>query len=303
MASAVDHLPKSPASESPGNRPIPWVEIAWFTALLIICYFPVLKHLVGQWSTDEDVSHGFFVPVVAAYIAWQRRDELLKTPAQPNYWGLAVIAWGAIQLYVGTLGAELFLQRTAFIFSVAGVILFRAGTRAFRVLLFPWLLLFFMVPIPAILYTQITFPLQLFASRVAETFLSLVGIPVIRDGNILDLASQQLSVVEACSGIRSLLSLTFLSLIYAYFFDTKVWMRWVLLVVTIPIAILANASRVTITGMLSEYRTDLAQGFYHLVEGWIIFIFAFVMLLVVHRLINAMYGRFHGRDGSNLASV
>jgi exosortase len=303
MASLADQMPGPSTSDSPRGRPVPWIEIAWFTALLIVCYFPVLRHLIWQWSTDEDVSHGFFVPLVSAYIAWQRRDELLETPATPNYWGLAVIAWAGLQLYIGTLGSELFLQRTAFIFSIAGVILFRAGARVFRILLFPWLMLFFMVPIPEILYTQITFPLQLFASRVAENLLTLLGIPVIRDGNILDLASQRLSVAEACSGIRSLLSLSFLSLVYAYFFDNKVWMRWVLLAVTIPVAILANAARVTITGILSEYRTDLAQGFYHLLEGWIIFIVALVMLMAVHWIINYFYRRFHGKRESSVPAV
>src|SRR5258705_5752544 len=138
------------------------------------------------------------------------------------------------------------------------------------------ILLFLMVPIPSVIYTQITFPLQIFASQVAEFSLNLMGYAVLRDGNVLELASQKLSVVEACSGIRSLLSLSFLSLIYAYFFDHKVWMRGVLLVATIPIAIAANASRVTLTGLISEYRPDLAQGFFHTLEGWVLFIVALV---------------------------
>jgi exosortase len=155
-----------------------------------------------------------------------------------------------------------------------------------RILAFPLLLLPFMVPIPAIVYNQITFPLQLFASQVAETVLGWVGIPVLRDGNILELASQRLSVAEACSGIRSLLSLSFLSLVYAYFFDKRVWMRWVLLVATVPIAILANAGRVTLTGVLSEINPELARGFFHSLEGWIIFLIALVMLASFHAIVN-----------------
>jgi exosortase len=152
-----------------------------------------------------------------------------------------------------------------------------------------------MIPIPAMIYARITLPLQLFASRVAETVLSLFGIPVLRDGNVLELASQRLSVVEACSGIRSLLSLSFLSLVYAYFFDSKQWMRWALLAATVPIAIAANSARVTLTGLLSEYRADLAQGFFHTAEGWVLFIVALAMLIVVHRLINWIYGIYRGR--------
>ncbi len=270
-------------------KPVPWTGLIWFTLLLIVCYLPVMKNLVIQWSTDEDVGHGFFVPIVAGYIAWQRRDELLSSPSRPNYWGVALIAWAAVQVFVGTLGAELFLQRTAIIETIIGIILVWGGTRALRILTLPLCLLPFMIPIPTVVYNQITFPLQIFASRVAEVVLSLLNIPVLRDGNVLELASQKLSVVEACSGIRSLLSLTFLSIIYAYFFDKKVWMRFALFLLTIPIAIIANASRVTFTGILSEWRTDLAQGFFHLLEGWIIFIVALAILVFVHFLINQIY--------------
>lgn len=242
------------------------------------------------------MGHGFFVPVVALYIAWLKRDEILSTPVRRNYWGLAVIAWGAIQLAIGTLGAELFLQRTAFVVSLTGCILFVCGWQMLKQVSFPLFLLLFMVPIPRIIYTQITFPLQIFASRVAEATLSMLGVPVLRDGNILELASQRLSVVEACSGIRSLLSLTFLSLVYAFLFDKKVWMRWALFVLTIPIAIIANSGRVTMTGLISEYDPALAQGFFHSVEGWVIFLIALAMLLAAHRLLNWIYGFKHGKQ-------
>jgi exosortase len=168
-----------------------------------------------------------------------------------------------------------------------------------RALAFPLLLLPFMIPIPAVIYNQITFPLQLFASQVAEASLNLLGFPVLRDGNILELASQKLSVAEACSGIRSLLSLSFLSLVYAYFFDKNVWMRWVLLIATAPIAILANSARVTITGILSEINTELAQGFFHSLEGWIIFLVALAMLVGVHALIRRVYGSIAGKERSH----
>jgi len=284
MASAVDQLTEQrPAIQA---RPVPWVALAWFGVLLIAAYFPIVKHLVEQWSTDEDVSHGFFVPLVAGFIAWQRRDQILAVDYQPAWWGLGVMAWAALQGYVGMLGAELFLQRTSFLIALVGLLLVIGGTKLVRVLAFPLLLLPFMIPIPSVIYNQITFPLQLFASQVAEFTLNLVGIPVLRDGNVLELASQKLSVVEACSGIRSLLSLTFLSLVYAYFFDKRVWMRWALLAATIPVAIIANAGRVTITGVLSEINPQLAQGFFHSLEGWIIFVIALVMLGLVHVLIS-----------------
>ena len=286
MASAVDPLSAHPPAEGgrAGAPAVPWVPIAWFAALLIAAFFPVLRHLVEQWSTDEDVSHGFFVPVVAAFIAWQRREKILATQVQPTWWGVAVMAWGALQGWVGTLGAELFLQRSAFLISLVGLLLVIGGWNLLKALAFPLLLLPFMIPIPAVIYNQITFPLQIFATRVAEMVLSALGIPVLRDGNILELASQKLNVVEACSGIRSLLSLTFLSQVYAYFFDQRVWMRWFLLFITIPIAILANAGRVAITGILSEFNTELAQGFFHELEGWVIFLIAVALLAGAHVL-------------------
>ncbi len=273
----------------------PWVMLAWLGGLLILCYAPVLALLVRDWVRDEDMGHGFFVPVVAGFIAWRRREELISATPAGSWWGLALLLWGAAQLYVATLGAELFLARTAFILSLTGVVWFLGGLPYLRILAFPLFLLFFMVPIPALIYNQITFPLQLLASQVAETALSWMGIPVLREGNILELASQRLSVVEACSGIRSLLSLSFLSLVYSYLFDKKVWMRGALLAATVPIAILANAGRVTLTGVLSEIKPELAAGFFHEASGWIVFMAALGILIVFHQLVNAIYRVTHGK--------
>jgi exosortase len=282
---------------SAGKAQLPWTAMLWFGILLIVCYAPVLFGLVRQWATDEDMGHGFFVPAVAGFIAWKRRDELASIKPVPNYWGLALVVFGAIQMMLGTLGAQIFIARTAFLVSVVGAVLFLGGTRTLKILAFPLFLLIFMFPIPAIIYARITLPLQLFASSVAETVLNFIGTPVLRDGNVLELANgQRLSVVEACSGIRSLLSLSFLSLIYAYFFDHKVWMRGVLLVATIPIAIAANASRVTLTGLISEYRPDLAQGLFHTFEGWVLFIVALVLLVAFHQLTNRIYNALHGAN-------
>ncbi|MDP2996402.1 MAG: exosortase [Bryobacterales bacterium] len=275
------------------------IWLVWFTALILIGYGPVLQRLVKQWMDDPDMGHGFFVPLVAGYIAWLERDRWLSTPASGNWAGLALVVWGSIQLLIATLGAELFLARTALLFTIAGAILLAGGTGRLRALLFPLFLLVFMVPIPTIIYTQITFPLQLLASRAAELALTLIGVPVFREGNILELPSQRLSVVEACSGIRSLLSLTFLSLVYAYFFDRRVWMRWVLLFASIPIAIVANAFRVTMTGILSEYKREWADGFFHAAEGWVIFMLALIMLVGVHWFVSRAWRAAHevGKPG------
>lgn len=274
---------------------LPWVAWAWFAALLLCCYAPVLWRLVQQWDSDPDMGHGFFVPLVVGFIVWQKRSDLLALKPEPNWWGLAVVLYAGLQLYIATLGAELFLARTAFVISVIGIVLLLGGTVWVRALAFPLFLLFFMIPIPTVVYNQITFPLQLLASRVSTQALDLMQIPVLREGNVLEMAEQKLSVVEACSGIRSLLSLTFLSLVYGYFFESKVWMRVVLFISTIPIAILANASRVTLTGILTEYKPELAEGFFHTASGWVIFMAALAILLVLHQILNWGYRLLHGR--------
>ncbi|MEK7404099.1 MAG: exosortase/archaeosortase family protein [Acidobacteriota bacterium] len=273
---------------SPLSR-FPWPAIAWFGALLVVSYAPVLVRMFRQWMDDPDMGHGIFVPLVAAYMIWGKRQEVLAEPVSGNWWGLAVVGYGALQLVIATLGAELFLARTAFVISIIGAVLLLGGTRVARQLAFPLALLFFMVPLPAIIFNQLTLPLQLLASRVAEVSLNLLGFPVLREGNILELASQRLSVAEACSGIRSLLSLTFLSLVYGYLFERKLWMRGALLVAAVPIAIVANSLRVTVSGILAEYNKEWAEGLFHLAEGWVIFLLALVMLVVTHQLFNKVY--------------
>ena len=276
MTAATDTLRKSQ---------LPWGLIAWFGLLTLACYAPVLGALVRQWSSDPDMGHGFFVPVIAGYIVWQKRNELLAIEPQPNWWGLAVVIVGGVQLMIGTLGVELFLARTSFVIVLIGAVWLLGGNLMLKKLAFPLFLLFFMVPIDAVIYNQITFPLQLLASRLADGALTLLSVPVLREGNILELPNQRLSVVEACSGIRSLLSLTFLSLVYGYFFEKKTWIRVVLFLSTVPIAIVANSSRVTITGILTQVKPDAAEGFFHEAEGWVIFMVALGILILFHQLI------------------
>ena len=271
------------------STPIPWVLLVWCAALLLITYLPILIPMVEQWNNDDDMSHGFFVPFAALYVAWERRRELLAVTPMPNRLGYFLLLWGAGQMAIGMLGAELFLQRSAFLVSMVGAILTLGGWPLLRQCFFPLAMLCFMIPLPAIVYNRITFPLQLFASAVAETALSAVGIPVLRDGNVLELASQKLSVVEACSGIRSLMTLAFLSLVYGYWFDEhRIWMRCAIFFSTIPIAISANSFRVSLTGILSEYDPELAKGFFHSLEGWVIFVFALTLMVATHGLFKRL---------------
>jgi exosortase len=272
-----------------------WVPVLWPAGLLLLLYAPVLLRLVQQWEDDPNMGHGFFVPIVAGYIVWQKRRELLALEPSPNWWGLVIVGYAGLQLYVATLGAELFLARTAFVLSVIGTVLLLGGVGFLRALAFPLFLLFFMVPIPAVVYNRVTFPLQLLASQAAQFALGVLQIPVFREGNILELAQQRLSVVEACSGIRSLLTLTFLSLVYGYFFECKNSVRVLLFLATVPIAIVANAGRVTFTGVLTEVRPDLAEGFFHSFSGWVIFMLALMILVLFHRILTRVRRVLHAR--------
>jgi exosortase len=315
MDSAIDAgHPVIASSETrpPEARGLDWTPLIWFSALLLVSYVAVLYALGVQWTFDDDVSHGPFVPVVAGYIAWQRRKQFLDTPAEPNYWGLAIVCWAVLQMLAGTLGAELFLQRTSFIIAIAGMVLLLGGTRILKLAGFPIFLLLFMIPLPKVVYGQITLPLQLFASSCAEQVLTILNIPVLREGNLIELSVRAadgsefiktLNVVEACSGIRSLMALSFLGLVYGFFFDSKPWMKWALLATTIPIAITANASRVALTGILTEYNPNLADGFFHMLEGWVIFVVAGIMLFMTHRLINFAYNRFASKPSPNRAEA
>ena len=244
-------------------------------AALVGCYAPVLAGLVRQWSGDPDMSHGFLVLPVAGWIAWRRRAELRAIQPAPNWWGFGMAACGAAQMLLGTLAAQVLVARAAFLVSVTGAILFLGGARALRILAFPLGMLLFLFPLPAMLYARITLPLQILSSWSAESILSGIGIPVLREGNILELPHARLSVVEACSGIRSLLSMGFLALVYGYFFDRRASVRGVLLAATVPIAIAANAVRVALMGILG--------GGFHLLEGWAMFAAAFAMLVGIHR--------------------
>jgi exosortase len=269
-----------------------WRDLSICLLLIVVLFLPVIYKMAGEWLSDDDMGHGFFVPVVVGWILWQRRGELRSLSSAPAWWGLAIVLLGLIQLAVGTLGVEFFLSRTALLITLAGAVITACGPAVFRRMLFPFFLLFFMIRIPAIIYNQITLPLQLLASQVAESSLMVIGIPVLREGNVLELANQKLSVVEACSGIRSLLSLSFLALVYGYFFETKIWMRVVVFCLTIPIAIIANAGRVTLTGVLAATRPELAAGFFHLFEGWIVFMIAMLLLVACRHGINHVYEAF-----------
>jgi exosortase len=256
-------------------------------AAIFWIYGGVLSSLVRQWASDDNYSHGFFVVPLALYFAWERRDRLRDAPLLPSFLGLLLLTFSLLILLAGRLGAELFLTRVSLIGVLGGTILFVWGRTHFRVLAFPLAFLILMIPLPAIIYNQIAFPLQLLASRAGETVLGLAGIPVLREGNVLQLPSRSLEVAEACSGIRSLVSLVTLAIVLGYFTERRAGRRVLIALSAIPIAILANAARVAGTGLASELVSPAAaEGFFHTFSGWLMFVVAFVGLLGVQRMIS-----------------
>lgn len=251
-----------------------------FAALLTLLYHQIVIKMGLQWNDDPDYSHGFLVPVLVGYFVWERWDRLKTDRLAPSLWGIGLLGLGLLVLIVGSIGAELYLQRSSLIIVLAGLILLILGPSALKTLLFPIAFIFFMIPLPAIVVNAVAFPLQLFAARTAEFCLFNFGIPVLREGNVIVLAGTTLEVAEACSGIRSLQALLALGTVYAYFSQRVMWKRWTLVLLSIPIAIAANAFRVSGTGILANYwGSQAAEGFYHTFSGWLIFVVAFLLLL------------------------
>ena len=261
-------------------------------AVLLVCagvvwlYGGALSSLVSQWASDDDYSHGFFVIPLAAFFAWERRAALARAAIRPGVEGLLLLGVSLFAFVAGILGAELFLTRSSLIGVLAGTVLFVWGREHFRILLFPLAFLLFMIPLPAIVFNQIAFPLQLVASGLGETAIAAAGIPVLREGNVLQLPNITLEVVEACSGIRSLVSLLMLGVLLGYFAEPRTPGRVVIALAAIPIAIVANATRVAGTGLASYWASPAAaEGFFHTFSGWLMFVVALIGLVVVQRIV------------------
>jgi exosortase len=270
-----------------GRGRIVWSAI--LLSLVVLLYGSVLKGMILQWWYDPDYSHGFFVPLFSGFILWQQRERWLTTSIKPSNFGFVVMLGAVGLLVVGSLGAELFTSRFSLLALLAGMILFLLGWSVLRAVSFPLGFLILMIPIPVIIYNQITFPLQLLASRLASSFLELAGVPVLRDGNVLVMSNYSLEVVEACSGIRSLMSLTALAIAYGYLTEPRWWVRYLLVVLMVPIAIAANAIRITGAGMLAHrFGPTAAEGFLHGFSGWVIFLVALLLMFVSHRILRPM---------------
>jgi exosortase D (VPLPA-CTERM-specific) len=258
-----------------------------FIASFALLYYDVFINLVRDWAaSDDNYSHGFLIVPIALYFTWERKNRLAEAPRRPSNIGLMVVFGSLGVLLLGLLGSELFLTRISILGTLIGTILFLYGWQYLRILAFPLLFLLLMIPLPKIIFDQIVFPLQLVASYLAEMTLSAFSVPVLRQGNLIVLAHSTLEVAEACSGIRSLISLLTLGIVYGYMMDPRRGMRTALAIGTIPVAIIANGFRVAGTGLAAQYYgAKAAEAFFDTFSGWILFTVAFFLLFGLYRLL------------------
>jgi exosortase len=257
------------------------VYATWtFIAIAVAIYLPILHFMALQWYSDENYSHGFLIAPLAAFFAWERRAKLRQARIAPSWWGLLPLMLGSLTLMIGRLGTELMNMRLSFVLTLIGLVLLLLGRQIFRILAFPLLFLFLMVPLPESLVNVISFPLQLVAADLAVKALFLLDIPVLREGNIIHLPNAKLFVAEACSGLRSLMALVTLGVVFAYFFRKTFVERAIIVLSAIPIAILVNSFRVALTGVLTtRFGEGVAGGVVHETQGLFTFGLAFLLLL------------------------
>jgi len=259
-----------------------WIQAGLIAAGFIWLYFRTLSGLVSDWSSDPNFSHGFLIPVISLYMVWYKKDQLREIPRQPSLIGLGIIVLGLLVHVVANIGAELFLMRFSMVITLSGIIIYALGIPRFKVMLIPVAYLIMMIPIPAILWNHVAFPLQLLAAKLSAQVIGFIGIPVFREGNILHLATTSLEVVDACSGLRSLTSLLALTGICAFLAPFSRIKKWILFFSAVPIAVAVNVIRLTITAAMAVWISpETAHGFLHDMSGLIIFGAALVLVYLV----------------------
>lgn len=293
MANATSIVPGSSSASDPEGRKAVYITCGTIVLLLGV-YFPVLRNMVHHWSVVEDYQHGFIIAPLAIWFAYERRWDLKDAKIEGSWLGLLPLVIGLTSLAIGRLGTELMTMRSGFIFTLIGLVLLLLGREIFKILAFPLFFLFLMVPLPQSLVNTVAFPLQLMAARFAVLSLQELGIPALVEGNIIHLAHTELFVHEACSGLRSLMALITLGVVFAHFFKRGVlWIQLLLVASTIPIAIFVNAFRVALTGYLAHYfGEEAAGGAIHDFQGITTFGLAFFILLAEGRMIEILLAYF-----------
>ena len=250
---------------------------------LAILYRDVVWELVRVWSTDDNYSHGFLIPPIAAFLAWERRDRFHAAPLRPSPAGLLVVAGSILIL---AFGSGMFLPRLSIVSAIAGVVLLICGPLRLRTMMFPLAILLLMIPLPAAVFERIEWPLQIATSVLGEALIRAVDVPVVRDSNLLALGNITLEVAEECSGVRTTISLATLGLVFGYVPDSRHWLRLLVAALTVPVVVLTNSMRVAATAVATHhYGPSAATGFFHDLCGWLAFAAAFAIMLAINRLL------------------
>lgn len=285
-ASAIKEPPAS--GDNLARNPLrSWLPYAILALLLVAVYYRIAAKLIYDWYTLPDYSHGFLVPLFSLFLLWDKRKVLRSTPIRQSWAGLSLVVFAIVVLILGVYGVDLFTSRVSFVILMAGLVWTFAGSAMLREVRFPLLVLLLAIPFPEIIFNKITFPLQLLASRIASDILPMLGVPTLQEGNVIQLPIMKLEVAEACSGIRSLMSLFTLAVFYGYFLERSTSRRVILALAAIPIAVAANVARIVGTGLCVQYwNPDKALGFFHEFSGWVMFVVSLVCLYVVHRVMR-----------------
>ena len=265
------------------------IQLLVIGGLVTAAFWPILLGIYGSWFDPRAyMEHGILVIPVAVYMAWTRRSTLMQIPWQPSVWGVPLVVWGAAQAVLGMAAHWIWISRTAFLISLVGSIVALYGFRMVRELAYPLATLVLMIAPPTFLYARLTLDLQLVASRLGELGLEAMGYSVIREGNIMELAGAKLSVEEACSGIRSLLAIIFMCVVYNYFFVEGKFDRIAILILAAPIAVLGNVGRIVATGIASQHNRELVHGAAHEAFGYVSVLIAAVGCILVHVVLQKL---------------
>ena len=267
-------------------------QIVILLAAFTILFGTAITKLIQDWAENSNYSHGFLIPFISIYMIWHKRSQLIEFPLKPSAVGLLVIIFGMIVFIIGNVAAELFTMRIAIVITIVGLCTYFLGIRVTIAIAVPLSYLLFMVPLPAIIWNKIAFPLQLLAAKLSSNIIQFMGIPLLREGNVLHLPNITLEVIDACSGLRSLISLLSLSAAFAYVVKITIVSKWFLFISAIPIAIIVNIFRLASTAILAVYvGPETAHGFLHDLSGIIVFITAFAMFYGLYAAIQRIETR------------
>jgi exosortase D (VPLPA-CTERM-specific) len=273
------------------TTPFLWMLIGIAVVLAVVSGFDALAEMVRRWETSEEYGYGYMIPVITLFLIWQRKDRLESIRYTGSYIGVVVLAAGVSIALIGQLSAIYTITQYGFVIALIGGLYALMGWAAFKIVLVPMLLLFLMIPLPAFVFNNLSSQLQLISSQIGVAVIRLFDISVNLEGNVIDLGTYKLQVVEACSGLNYLFPLIALSIIASYFYQADLWKRLVVIFSSIPITVLMNSFRIGVIGVLVEYHgIEQAEGFLHDFEGWIVFM-ACVALLIVEMWILSRFGK------------